>query len=221
MDIIGISGKCVGFEIERIFSEENLILKRLIVGITGASAGIYGVRLLEILTKHEDIEVHLTISASGARALSEELQIEVNLDNFKLESLIGTSSPRVVYHHESDIGASIASGSFRTEGMIVVPCSMGSIASIAGGISRNLIQRAADVCIKENRKLVLVPRETPLSSIHLENMLKLSRMGVCVLPAMPGCYHFPKTVDDMFNFVVTKILDQFDIDAKLIQRWQE
>lgn len=209
------------FEIERIFSEENLILKRLIVGITGASAGIYGVRLLEILTRHENIEVHLTISASGARALSEELQIGIDLDNFNLESLIGTSSPKVVYHHESDIGASIASGSFRTEGMIVVPCSMGSIASIAAGISRNLIQRAADVCIKENRKLVLVPRETPLSSIHLENMLKLSRMGVCVLPAMPGFYHFPKTVDDMFNFVVTKILDQFDIDAKLIQRWKE
>ena len=196
-------------------------MKRLIVGITGASAGIYGVRLLEILTRHENIEVHLTISASGARALSEELQIGIDLDNFNLESLIGTSSPKVVYHHESDIGASIASGSFRTEGMIVVPCSMGSIASIAAGISRNLIQRAADVCIKENRKLVLVPRETPLSSIHLENMLKLSRMGVCVLPAMPGFYHFPKTVDDMFNFVVTKILDQFDIDAKLIQRWKE
>jgi 4-hydroxy-3-polyprenylbenzoate decarboxylase len=196
-------------------------LKRLIVGITGASAGIYGIRLLEVLTKHEDVEVHLTISSSGARALSEELQIEIDLDNFKLESLIGVSSPRVVYHHESDIGASIASGSFRTEGMIVAPCSMGSIASIAAGISRNLIQRAADVCIKENRKLVLVPRETPLSSIHLENMLKLSRMGVCVLPAMPGLYHFPKTVDDMFNFVVTKILDQFGIDAKLIQRWKE
>ena len=196
-------------------------MKRLIVGITGASAGIYGVRLLEVLTQHEDIEVHLTISSSGARALSEELQIEIDLDNFKLESLIGIPSPRVVYHHESDIGASIASGSFRTEGMIVVPCSMGSIASIAAGISRNLIQRAADVCIKENRKLVLVPRETPLSSIHLENMLKLSRMGVCVLPAMPGLYHFPKTVDDMFNFVVTKILDQFGIDTKLIQRWKE
>jgi 4-hydroxy-3-polyprenylbenzoate decarboxylase len=196
-------------------------LKRLIVGITGASAGIYGVRLLEVLTQHEDIEVHLTISSSGGRALSEELQIEIDLDNFKLESLIGVPSPRVVYHHESDIGASIASGSFRTEGMIVAPCSMGSIASIAAGISRNLIQRAADVCIKENRKLVLVPRETPLSSIHLENMLKLSRMGVCVLPAMPGLYHFPKTVDDMFNFVVTKILDQFGIDAKLIQRWKE
>ena len=196
-------------------------MRRLIVGITGASAGIYGVRLLEVLTAYGEIEVHLTISASGARALSEELQIEIDLDNFKLESLIGRASPRVIYHHESDIGASIASGSFRTEGMIVVPCSMGSIAAIAGGISRNLIQRAADVCIKENRKLVLVPRETPLSPIHLENMLKLSRMGVCVLPAMPGLYHFPKTVDDMFNFVVTKILDQFGIDAKLIQRWKE
>ena len=153
-------------------------VKRLIVGITGASAGVYGVRLLEVLTQHEDIEVHLTISASGARALSEELQIKVDLDNFELASLIGISSQRVIYHHESDIAAPIASGSFRTEGMIVVPCSMGSIASIAGGMSRNLIQRAADVCIKENRKLVLVPRETPLSPIHLENMLKLSRMGV-------------------------------------------
>ncbi len=196
-------------------------MKRLIVGITGASAGVYAVRLLEVLTKHEDIEVHLTISASGARALFEELQIEIDLDNFQLESLIGVSSSRVIYHHESDIAAPIASGSFRTEGMIVVPCSMGSIASIASGISRNLIQRAADVCIKENRKLVLVPRETPLSAIHLENMLKLSRMGVCVLPAMPGFYHFPKDVDDLLNFVVTKILDQFGIDTKLIQRWKE
>ena len=196
-------------------------MKRLIVGITGASAGVYAVRLLEVLTKHEDIEVHLTISASGARALFEELQIEIDLDDFQLESLIGVSSSRVIYHHESDIAAPIASGSFRTEGMIVVPCSMGSIASIASGISRNLIQRAADVCIKENRKLVLVPRETPLSAIHLENMLKLSRMGVCVLPAMPGFYHFPKDVDDLLNFVVTKILDQFGIDTKLIQRWKE
>ncbi len=196
-------------------------MKRLIVGITGASAGIYGIRLLEVLTQHEDIEVHLTISASGARALSEELQLEVDLNNFELTSLIGISSPRVIYHHESDIAAPIASGSFRTEGMIVVPCSMGSVASIANGMSRNLIQRAADVCIKEKRPLVLVPRETPLSPIHLENMLKLSRLGVCVLPAMPGFYHFPKDVDDLLNFIITKILDQFGIDTKLIQRWKE
>ena len=196
-------------------------MKRLIVGITGASAGVYGVRLLQVLTEQQDIEIHLTISSSGARALSEELQLEVNLNNFKLESLIGVSSPRVIYHHESDIAAPIASGSFRTEGMVVVSCSMGSVASIAGGMSRNLIQRAADVCIKENRKLVIVPRETPLSPIHLENMLKLSRLGVCVLPAMPGFYHYPKDVDDLLNFVVTKILDQFGIDTGLIQRWKE
>ena len=196
-------------------------MKRLIVGITGASAGVYGIRLLEVLMEHENIEVHLTISASGARALSEELQIEIDLNNFELESLIGISSPRVIYHHESDIAAPIASGSFRTEGMIVVPCSMGSVACIAAGMSRNLVQRAADVCIKEKRKLVLVPRETPLSPIHLENMLKLSQIGVCVLPAMPGFYHFPKSVDDLLNFVVTKILDQFGIDTKLIKRWKE
>ncbi len=196
-------------------------MKRLIIGITGASAVVYGVRLLEVLAKQADIEVHLTISTSGARALWEELQIEVDINNFRLESLIGIDTPQIVYHHESDIGASIASGSFRTEGMIVVPCSMGTVASIAAGISRNLIQRAADVCIKERRKLVIVPRETPLSAIHLENMLKLSRLGVCVLPAMPGFYHFPKTVDDQINFIVTKILDQFGIDTGLIQRWKE
>lgn len=196
-------------------------MKRLIVGITGASAVVYGVRLLEVLTKQSEFEVHLTISASGARALWEELQIQIDIDNFRLESLIGVSAARVVYHHQSDIGAAIASGSFRTEGMIVVPCSMGTVASIASGISRNLIHRAADVCIKERRKLVIVPRETPLSAIHLENMLKLSRLGVCVLPAMPGFYHYPKTVDDQINFVVTKILDQFGMDTGLIQRWKE
>ncbi|MCY4403049.1 MAG: UbiX family flavin prenyltransferase [Candidatus Poribacteria bacterium] len=196
-------------------------MKRLIVGITGASAVVYGVRLLEVLANREDFEIHLTISKSGARALLEELQIKVDIDNFQLQSLINSTTEHIIYHHESDIGASIASGSFRTEGMVVVPCSMGTVASIAAGISRNLIQRAADVCIKERRKLVIVPRETPLSSIHLENMLKLSRNGVCVLPAMPGFYHFPKTVDDQINFVVTKILDQFDIDSGLTQRWKE
>jgi 4-hydroxy-3-polyprenylbenzoate decarboxylase len=176
---------------------------------------------LDTLTQCDDYEIHLTISDSGARALWEELQIRVELDDFRLESLIGYASDQVIYHHQSDIGASIASGSFRTVGMVVAPCSMGTIASIATGISRNLIQRAADVCIKERRKLVLVPRETPLSPIHLENMLKLSQLGVVVLPAMPGFYHFPKTVDDMINFVITKTLDQFDIDVGLIQRWKE
>lgn len=196
-------------------------MKRLIVGITGASGVIYGVRLLEVLTQYNEYEIHLTLSNSGATALWEELQIRVDLDNFRLESLIGRSAEQVIYHHQSDIAAAIASGSFRTEGMIIAPCSMGTIGSIAAGISRNLIHRAADVCIKERRKLVLVPRETPLSSIHLENMLKLSQLGVVVLPAMPGFYHFPQTVDDQINFVITKLLDQFGIDTGLIRRWKE
>ena len=112
--------------------------------------------------------------------------------------------------------------SFRTRGMIIAPCSMGTMGAIATGISRNLIHRAADVCIKEQRKLVLVPRDTPLSSIHLEKHAEaLTGLGTCILPAMPGFYHFPKTVDDQINFVVTKLLDQFDIDTGLIQRWKE
>ena len=150
------------------------------------------VRLLQVLTKQEDIEVHLTISSSGARALSEELQIEVDLDNFELESLLGVSSPRVVYHHESDIAAPIASGSFRTEGMIVVPCSMGSIASIAGGMSRNLIQRAADVCIKENRKLVVVPRETPIKSHPFGEHAQIVAHGSLCIASDAGVLSLPK-----------------------------
>ena len=196
-------------------------MKRLVIGITGASGVIYGVRLLDVLSQLKKYEIHLTISSSGARALWEELQIQVDLDNFTPESLSDSLAERVVYHNQSDISASIASGSFRTEGMIIAPCSMGTIGSIAAGISRNLVHRAADVCIKERRKLVILPRETPLSSIHLENMLKLSQLGVCILPAMPGFYHFPKTVDDQINFVITKLLDQFGIDTGLIQRWKE
>ncbi|MDE0298852.1 MAG: UbiX family flavin prenyltransferase [Candidatus Poribacteria bacterium] len=196
-------------------------MKRLVVGITGASGVIYGVRLLDVLNQLNAYEIHLSISNSGVRALWEELEIRVDLDNFKVQSLLGYSSERIVYHHQSDIAASIASGSFRTDGMIVAPCSMGTVGSIAAGISRNLIHRAADVCIKERRKLVLVPRETPFSSIHLENMLKLSQLGVCILPAMPGFYHFPKTVDDQINFVITKLLDQFGIDTGLTKRWKE
>ena len=196
-------------------------MKRLVVGITGASGVIYGVRLLDVLNQLNAYEIHLTISNSGMRALWEELEIRVDLDSFKIESLLGRRSDQIVYHHESDIAAPIASGSFRTDGMIVAPCSMGTVGSIAAGISRNLIHRSADVCIKEKRKLVLLPRETPLSPIHLENMLKLSQLGVCILPAMPGFYHFPKTVDDQINFVITKALDQFGIDSGLMRRWKE
>ena len=195
-------------------------MKRLIIAITGASGVVYSIRLLETLAQLE-YEVHLTISESGVRTLWEEMQIKVDLNNFQIASLIQRSCDKIIYHHQSDIAATIASGSFRTEGMVIVPCSMGTLGSIATGISRNLVHRAADVCIKERRKLVLVVRETPLSTIHLENMLKLSQVGAVILPAAPGFYHLPKTLDDQVNFIVTKLLDQFEIDTNLIKRWGE
>ncbi len=195
-------------------------MKRLIVAITGASGVVYGIRLLETLAQL-DYEVHLTISESGVRTLWEEMQIQVDLNNFQIASLLQRDCDQIVYHHQSDISAAIASGSFHTEGMAIVPCSMGTLGSVATGISRNLVQRAADVCIKERRKLVLAVRETPLNTIHLENMLKLSQAGAVILPAAPGFYHLPKTLDDQVNFIVTKLLDQFGINTNLIKRWGE
>ncbi len=196
-------------------------MKKLIVGLAGASGAIYGIRLIEVLVDQIDFEVHLTISPAGARVLSEEVGVEIDLGNFKLADLIGRDASNVVYHPSIDIGSSIASGSFKTEGMVIAPCSMGTVAAISMGLSRNLLQRAADVCLKERRKLVLVPRETPLNTIHLENMLNLSRNGAVILPAMPAFYHFPETIEDQINFVVSKTLDQFGIDAGLIRRWKE
>jgi 4-hydroxy-3-polyprenylbenzoate decarboxylase len=196
-------------------------MKRIIVGLTGASGTVYGTRLVEVLADQTNFEVHLTISPAGARSLLEEVGIDIDVDNFELSDLIGRDADNVIYHSPNDIGASIASGSFRTEGMVIIPCSMGTVASVAMGLSRNLLQRSADVCMKERRKLVLVVRETPFSTIHLENMLKLSKNGVTILPAMPAFYHFPDTIDDQINFVVSKTLDQFGIEAGLIRRWKE
>ena len=196
-------------------------MKRIIVGLTGASGTVYGTRLVEVLADQTNFEVHLTISLAGARSLLEEVGIDIDVDNFELSDLIGRDADNVIYHSPNDIGASIASGSFRAEGMVIIPCSMGTVASVAMGLSRNLLQRSADVCMKERRKLVLVVRETPFSTIHLENMLKLSKNGVTILPAMPAFYHFPDTIDDQINFVVSKTLDQFGIEAGLIRRWKE
>ena len=196
-------------------------MKRIIVGLTGASGTVYGTRLVEVLADQTNFEVHLTISPAGARSLLEEVSIDIDVDNFELSDLIGRDADNVIYHSPNDIGASIASGSFRAEGMVIIPCSMGTVASVAMGLSRNLLQRSADVCMKERRKLVLVVRETPFSTIHLENMLKLSKNGVTILPAMPAFYHFPDTIDDQINFVVSKTLDQFGIEAGLIRRWKE
>ena len=196
-------------------------MKRIIVGLSGASGTVYGTRLIEVLADQTNFEVHLTISPAGARSLLEEVGIDIDVDNFELSDLIGRDADNVIYHSPNDIGASIASGSFRAEGMVIIPCSMGTVASVAMGLSRNLLQRSADVCMKERLKLVLVVRETPFSTIHLENMLKLSKNGVTILPAMPAFYHFPDTIDDQINFVVSKTLDQFGIEAGLIRRWKE
>lgn len=186
--------------------------KRIVVGITGASGSVYGVRTLEVLRKLDEYEVHLVISEGAERTMVHEL--DMGLDEVKAMA--------DVFHPIDDLAASISSGSFKTEGMIIAPCSMKTVAGIASGYSDNLLLRAADVTLKERRRLVLVPRETPLHSIHLENLLKLSRMGAVILMACPNFYTRPKTVDDMVNSIVGRALDQFGIDVPgLLRRWRE
>ncbi len=193
--------------------------KRLVVAITGASGAVYAERVLQLLAA-TDIEVHLVISNAAAVTLLKERNRKIDLDDFDIVDLIGAEADNVVYHLNSDIGASIASGSFRTMGMMIVPCSMGTLGALAAGLSLNLVHRAAGVCLKERRKLVIVPRETPLATTHLENMHKLSTLGAVVLPAMPGFYHDPHSIDDQIDFVISKLFDQFDLDFSLMRRWE-
>jgi flavin prenyltransferase len=180
---------------------------RLIVGITGATGTIYGVRLLQMLGG-SGIETHLVMSRWGARTLVHETP-HTPKDVQKLASF---------NHPINDQGAPISSGSFLTRGMVIAPCSMRTVAAIASGYGDNLLHRAADVIIKERRTLVLVVREAPLSAIHLENMLKLSRLGVVIFPAMPAFYQHPQTVDDIVNQTVTRILDQVGVHVDT-PRW--
>jgi 4-hydroxy-3-polyprenylbenzoate decarboxylase len=181
---------------------------RLIVGITGATGAIYGVRLLERL-REARVESHLVLTKWGARTLAHETP-------HSKEHVEGLA--RVV-HHPSDMSASISSGSFRTDGMIVAPCSAKTLGAIANGFGDNLVHRAADVVLKERRRLVLLLRETPLSDIHLENMLKLSRMGAVVMPPVPAFYSLPTTVDDIVDHTVARVLDIFGIDVPGAPRW--
>ncbi|MDB5349845.1 MAG: 3-octaprenyl-4-hydroxybenzoate carboxy-lyase [Planctomycetota bacterium] len=190
----------------------------LVMAMTGASGAPIAVRLLNVLVA-SGRTVHLTISPSAVQVIREEMDLEVSLSRFEPSSLGVTNPDRVVYHHSSDFKAGIASGSFRTGGMVVAPCSMSTLASIAHGITTNLITRAADVHLKERRKLILIPRETPLSLVHLENMTAVTRAGAVVLPAMPGWYHRPKTIEDLVDFVVSRICDQLNIPNELMNRW--
>ncbi|MGC5773292.1 UbiX family flavin prenyltransferase [Paenibacillus pabuli] len=194
--------------------------KRLVVGITGASGSIYGIRLIETLLDME-YTVHLVISNAGWRVLKEEMEWDVTNRDRMLEEKFGNRAGSLIYHSFSDIGASIASGSFLAEGMIIMPCSMGTLSSIAQGSSDNLMSRAADVMMKEGRTLILVPRETPLHAIHLENMLKLTRLGVRMIPAMPAFYYKPQTMDELILFLVGKVLDSLRIPHQLFTRWGE
>jgi 4-hydroxy-3-polyprenylbenzoate decarboxylase len=183
---------------------------RLIVGMTGATGSIYGVRLLERL-REGGVEAHLVLSRWGAWTLQHETQYTRE----QIEALAHTA------YAPGDMGAAISSGSFTTGGMIVAPCSAKTLAAIAHGYGDNLIHRAADVILKERRKLVLCVREAPLSDIHLENMLKLSRMGAVVLPPMPAFYNHPRTLDDVVDHTVARMLDQFGIEVPGAVRWGE
>lgn len=181
---------------------------RLIIGITGATGIIYGVRILERL-RDAGVETHLVMSRWGARTLLHES----SWTREQVEALA------TAVYTPADMGAAISSGSFKTDGMIIAPCSAKTLAAIAHGYGDNLIHRAADVTLKERRKLLLAVREAPLSEIHLENMLKLSRMGVVILPPVPAFYHNPKSLDEMIDHSVARMLDQFGVEVPGMPRW--
>lgn len=212
--------------------------KRIVLAITGASGAIYAIRLLDSLCR-SDLEIHLTISPSGAAVIKEETGLAIDIRKPNLAALIrhvpdwskvqaadensvqNAIDQRIRYHQHDDFLTPIASGSFRTRAMVVCPCSGSTLSGISRAAGSNLVQRAAEVHLKEHRKLVLVPRETPLSSLALENMHRLSQSGAVILPAMPGWYHGVDSLDSMVDFIVSRILDQLDIDNDMIQRWGE
>jgi 4-hydroxy-3-polyprenylbenzoate decarboxylase len=181
---------------------------KIIVAITGATGAIYGVRILQRL-REAGVETHLVISRWGARTLLHETP-------FSREQVEALAD---VTYAPGDMGAAISSGSFRTDGMVIAPCSAKTLAAVAHGFGENLVHRAADVILKERRRLVLVVREAPLSDIHLENMLKLSRMGASILPPMPAFYNHPRTVDDVIDHTVSRVLDQFGVNVSGAERW--
>lgn len=187
----------------------------VVLAITGASGAPYAVRLLEVLASRQ-VPVWLIPSDHGMRLLREECNIK-SLDG--LREATGGVWTSVTLFPDEDRGAKPASGSQRTGGMIVCPCSMGTVAAIAGGTSRSLVERAADVTLKERRKLILVPRETPLSLVHLRNLTAVTEAGAIVIPAAPGFYHRPTKVSDLVDFIVQRILDQLDLDIEIARRW--
>jgi 4-hydroxy-3-polyprenylbenzoate decarboxylase len=193
----------------------------LVVGITGASGAPYAIRLLEVLLA-AGREIHLAISPSGQAVIEAEVGRRIDLDAFRIDALLGRSPPStgtLHYHHHKNLMAPIASGSFLTAAMVICPCSGSTLGAVAHAIGENLIHRAAEVHLKERRKLVVVPRETPLSLPQLKNMQALHEAGAVVLPASPGFYHGADTVADLVDFVVARICDQLGVANSLITRW--
>jgi flavin prenyltransferase len=198
-------------------------MKQIVVAITGASGSVYGLRLVEELLK-ADCRVILLITRSGMDVLRYETGLEWEGSVSERKELMRdyfSGSSRLDYYDQENMFAPVASGSSVPDAMVVVPCSMGAAGRISAGISDNLIERVADVVLKERRPLILVPRETPFNQIHLQNLLRLARVGAQILPASPGFYHRPKTIDDLVDHVVGKILDNLRIPHSLFQRWGE
>ena len=189
----------------------------IVVAITGASGAPYAVRLLEQLLA-ADRQVWLIVTSHGLRLLRTEMEID-SVD--ALRKTVGADAWRrlVTVYDDADRGAAPASGSARNAGMVICPCSMGTLSAVSVGASRSLVERAADVMLKERRTLVLVPRETPLSAIHLQNMLRLTRAGAVILPAAPGFYNRPQTVQELVDFIVARVLDQLGVEHALSRRW--
>jgi len=188
----------------------------VVLAVTGASGAPYAVRLLDVLAR-ERVPTWLIISSHGWRLLEQESGIA---DEAALRAATGTDWSSVTCYPDSDRGAPPASGSARTAGMVICPCSMGTVAAIAGGTSRSLVERAADVALKERRKLILVPRETPLSLVHLRNLTAVTEAGAVVLPAAPGFYHRPERIGQLVDFIVQRVLDQLGLEISIAPRWQ-
>lgn len=191
--------------------------KTFTVAITGASGAVYGVKFVQALLQ-EGHSVHFILTGAAWQVFHYELKMDTSNKDKCLTELFG-GYENFHYYTQQDFSAPMASGSARNDGMIIIPCSMGTLSKIAHGISSNLLERAADVALKERRKLVIVPRETPLSSIHLDNMKRISDLGGVIVPAMPGFYHNPASMDDLIHFVVGKVLDQVGVEHNLFTRW--
>ncbi len=198
--------------------------KKIIVGITGASGSIYALHTVRSLLAN-GVEVHLIISDYGAYVIESETEFPLKsgnlLESFRSEYGEEVLNGRITKYSNKDLAATISSGSFKTDGMIIVPCSMKTLAGVAQGIAGNLIERSADVTLKEGRRLVLVPRETPLNKVHLKNMLAASDAGAFILPAMPAFYQKPTTIEELADFIAGRILSLFDIEAELFEPWQK